>query len=121
MNLNDRFGNYIDKKTENMTEKEEKISLNIVLCIVGLLLLFSFLISIIFGVIYLIYYIVAYYVVSKDLLDEKYFVIFLFPVTLVMIIVSIVYGIVTPYRGDDVKIIRKEKLKKIKRKKLFKL
>lgn len=107
---NDKFAHFND------TEKNILLTCFFVLTLI-LSVIFYFsgnLFLILLQVLFDLYVIFSFYVIVKDLYKEYEHVSTL-PVFFIALFVSIICLRVFPYRGNDIKLKRKEKLKKLKR------
>lgn len=106
----------------NSTHKED----NIILASIGMLIIFKILLCFYLcfyvGIIYLTYIAIFIGLLYFDdflLSDTNLYKIFALSFIFDALLISYIYNYVTPYRGNDINIIRREKLKKLNKKKLW--
>ena len=118
----EKIGIFIENNYKYSTDKEDKVNMIITFILTLLSLLPFYFLNIYVGLALTVYCIILILIMISniDLPDSLISIIIVSPFIIPMLIESYIYKLITPYRGDDIKKLRKSKLRKIKRSRIFK-
>lgn len=127
MKIRNKYYKYVEKTYEHSTDNEKLFISALIILLTVLFVVFSYKISTILGIILTVYNVTAIFLAIFDASSNDYIYqrfsennkelifIYLSPFALNLAIFGYFYSIIMPYRGKDIKKLRKSKLKKLKR------
>jgi hypothetical protein len=119
----EKIGIFIENNYKYSTDKEDKVNMIITFILTLLSLLPFYFLNIYVGLALTVYCIILIIIMIIDIdidLPDSISIILVLPFIIPMLIESYIYKLITPYRGNDIKKLRKSKLRKIKRCSIFK-